>query len=47
MSIVTGCESNVVDGAIPSRSAAASTNGLKAEPGWRSPCVARLNWLAW
>ena len=44
-SITTGCETKVVDGAMPSRSAVASTNGLNAEPGWRSPCVARLNWL--
>ena len=28
-------------------SAVASTNGLNAEPGWRSPCVARLNWFLW
>ena len=47
MSIVTGFEVSSVEGAIPFRSAAASTNGLKAEPGWRSPCVARLNWLLW
>jgi hypothetical protein len=29
-------------GEMPSSSASASTNGLKAEPGWRWPCVARL-----
>ena len=46
-SITTGWETSSDDGAIPSFSAAASTNGLNAEPGCRSPCVARLNWLAW
>ena len=45
-SSTTGWETRIDDGAIPSRSAAARTNGLNAEPGWRSPCVARLNWLA-
>src|SRR5258707_13859295 len=35
----------MLDGAMPSLSAVARTNGLKDEPGWRSPCVARLNWL--
>ena len=34
-------------GAIPLRSAAASTIGLKDDPGCRSACVARLNWLRW
>ena len=47
MSIVTGFDTSVVDGEIPLFSAAASTNGLNAEPGCRSPCVARLNWLLW
>ena len=28
---------------IPRSSAVARTNGLNAEPGWRWPCVARLN----
>ena len=46
-SITTGCESMIEAGEMPSFSAAASTNGLNAEPGCRSPCVARLNWLAW
>src|SRR2546425_275450 len=32
---------------MPSFSAVASTNGLKEEPGCRSPCTARLNWLWW
>ena len=35
-------ETQVELGEIPRRSAVASTNGLKAEPGWRWPCVARL-----
>ena len=30
---------------MPLRNAAASTIGLKDDPGWRSACVARLNWL--
>ena len=30
---------------MPSFSASASMNGLNAEPGWRWPCVARLNGL--
>ena len=30
---------------MPLRSALASTIGLKEDPGWRSACVARLNWL--
>ena len=30
-------------GEMPRWSAVASTNGLNAEPGWRWPCVARLN----
>jgi hypothetical protein len=47
MSIVTGCETNVVAGEMPLFSAVASTNGLNDDPGWRSPCVARLNWLRW
>ncbi len=34
---------NVVDGWMPSSSAAASTNGLKDEPGWRWASVARSN----
>jgi hypothetical protein len=33
-------------GAIPLCSAAARTNGLNAEPGWRCACAARLNWLS-
>ncbi len=36
-------DSHVEYGEIPRRSAVASTNGLKADPGWRWPCVARLN----
>jgi hypothetical protein len=36
-------ELHVEAGETPSRSAVASTNGLNAEPGWRWPCVARLN----
>ncbi len=32
---------------MPSFSAVASTNGLNDDPGWRSPCTARLNWLVW
>jgi hypothetical protein len=42
----TGFDSKVVTGEIPSRSAVARTNGLKEEPGCRSACVARLNWLS-
>ena len=34
-------------GRDPVLSAAASTNGLNADPGCRSPWVARLNWLSW
>ena len=30
-------------GEMPRWMAVASTNGLNAEPGWRWPCVARLN----
>ena len=30
-------------GEMPFSSAATRVNGLKAEPGWRCPCVARLN----
>jgi hypothetical protein len=45
MKIETGWDAKVVDGAIPSRSAVASTKGLKEEPAWRSPWTARLNWL--
>src|ERR671932_2608894 len=45
MKIDTGCEGNTVEGEIPSFNAVASTNGLNDEPGWRSPCTARLNWL--
>src|SRR5262245_47901475 len=40
-----GWDTRIDDGAMPSRRAVASTNGLNAEPGCRSPCVARLNWL--
>jgi hypothetical protein len=36
-------EIHVELGEIPRRRAVARTNGLKAEPGWRWPCVARLN----
>src|SRR5436305_3182482 len=46
MKIDTGFDANVVDGEIPWRNAVASTNGLNDEPAWRSPCTARLNWLA-
>ena len=45
--IDTGFDVNVVCGEIPCFSAVASTNGLNDEPGCRSPCTARLNWLAW
>ena len=45
--IDTGFDVNVDSGEMPSFSAVASTNGLNDEPGWRSPCTARLNWLAW
>ena len=34
-----------MSGEIPCRKAVASTIGLNDEPGWRSACVARLNWL--
>ena len=36
-------EDHTEPGEIPRLSASASTNGLKAEPGWRWPWVARLN----
>ena len=36
----------VVPGEKPASSAAANTNGLKAEPGWRFASVARLNGLS-
>ena len=42
----TGFESNVVAGEIPCRNAVARTIGLNDEPGCRSACVARLNWLS-
>ena len=45
--IETGPEVNVVAGEMPSFSAVARTNGLNDEPGWRTPCTARLNWLWW
>ena len=45
--IEIGLDVNVLSGEMPSLSAVASTNGLKEEPGWRSPCTARLNWLSW
>ncbi len=32
-------------GEMPSSSAAARSNALNEEPGWRSPSVARLNGL--
>src|SRR3954452_14661535 len=35
----------VEPGLIPRRSASDSTNGLNEDPGWRWPCVARLNGL--
>src|SRR5438128_166155 len=44
--IATGCETKTVSGDTPSASAVASTNGLKEEPGCRSPWTARLNWLS-
>ena len=37
------CDVHVESGETPSLSACASTNGLNADPGWRWPCVARLN----
>ena len=37
--------SKTVCGDTPSFRAVASTKGLKEEPGCRSPCTARLNWL--
>ena len=37
----------VVPGENPASSAAANTNGLNAEPGWRLAWVARLNGLSW
>ena len=43
---LSGFDSNVVAGAIPCSSAAASTNGLNDDPGWRSLWTARLNWLS-
>jgi hypothetical protein len=46
-SISIGLDMMCVPGAIPLRSAAANTIGLKDEPGCRSACVARLNWLRW
>ena len=30
---------------MPSSTAAASTNVLNVEPGWRRACATRLNWL--
>ena len=36
----------VVPGEKPASSAAANTNGLKAEPGWRFASVARLYGLS-
>jgi hypothetical protein len=36
-------DSHVESGEIPLLRASARTNGLKAEPGWRDPWVARLN----
>ena len=42
----TGASTDSVSGVMPASSAARKTNGLKAEPGWRSAWVARLNWLA-
>ena len=45
--IETGPDLKTVCGEIPCFSAVASTNGLNDEPGCRSPCTARLNWLAW
>ncbi len=44
--MICGFDWNVVEGWMPFSSAAASTNGLNAEPGWRSACVAMSNgWL--
>src|SRR5258708_40276687 len=37
-------EVKMLDGAMPSLRAVASTNGLNDEPGWPSPCVAGVNW---
>src|ERR1043166_1023148 len=34
-----------VSGLIPSATAAASTNVLKVEPGWRRACETRLYWF--
>ena len=45
MKMLTGFDGNVVAGEMPSLRAVASTNGLNDDPGWRSPCTARLNWL--
>ena len=42
-----GLDVKTLSGEMPSFSAVASTNGLKAEPGCRSPWTARLNWLSW
>ena len=42
--IFIGLSLMTVDGENLFSSAAAKTNGLKAEPGWRSAIVARLNW---
>ena len=39
---VFGCEAQTLFGSTPSSSARARMNGLKAEPGWRWPLVARL-----
>ena len=41
---LNGAERNIESGPKPDSSATASVNGLKAEPGWRSASVARLNW---
>ena len=45
-SIETFFDSSSVAGEIPERIAVASTIGLNAEPGCRSACAARLNWLS-
>src|SRR6266487_1370442 len=45
MKMRTGFDGKIVTGEMPCFSAVASTNGLNEEPGCRSPCTARLNWL--
>ena len=43
--MTVGSEVKTVCGEIPCSTAVVSTNGLNAEPVWRWPCTARLNWL--